>query len=175
MTINTIHCLNQVASFLKVSPGKLTFNSTSIPVRTVNNSTTTGFIAIILELLKHANSNVAVLNIKDKAEVKQWLEYAIVYIINNNNSQNIMQVLKELNEILSSRTFLISNKLTIADVVMYYVLYHIMINLSYLDKEKYLNLSRWFDNLQQDSCLRQKNTKIDFSTNYLTIIAPVRH
>ncbi|KAF2903084.1 hypothetical protein ILUMI_03100 [Ignelater luminosus] len=168
MTINTIGCLTQVANFLKVHPGKINLNSNSLPVRVANNSTTTGFIAIIFDLLNHSNLSLG--NLQDKAEIRQWLEYALVYAINCEGSSGIQQVLKELNAVLSTRTYLVTSNVSIADVVLFYILYHIIANLSYLDKERYIHVSRWYDNLQQDANLRQKNKIIDFNTNYLICV-----
>lgn len=47
--------------------------------------------------------------------------------------------------------------------------------LSYLDKERFINLSRWFDNLQQMDDVRQDKKIINFKTNYLSYVAPARH
>lgn len=96
---------------------------------------------------------------------------------------------------LSTRTFLVEEYLTIADVLMFYFLHRGMVsqpmfqsfcdnfivaaifkeNLSYLDKEKLIHLSRWFDNLQQMDDLRQHLNMVDFKTNYLSFVAPARH
>lgn len=44
-----------------------------------------------------------------------------------------------------------------------------------MEKEKYIHLSRWFDNVQQDSSLRQSNNLINFNTNYLATLVPAKH
>ncbi|KAK4883971.1 hypothetical protein RN001_000242 [Aquatica leii] len=173
MNVNIIKCLMQVASYLKVQPGKIQIGSNLIPVRTINDSTTKGFVSIIFEMLKEAKCNFT--NPLDIAEVRQWLEYCIVYTARADGSQNIENMLKELNNLLSTKTYLVSYKMTVADIVLYYMLHNVMGNLSYLDKEKYLHVSRWFDNLQQNSLVRQKNTIVDFKTNYLIVAAPVKH
>lgn len=62
------------------------------------------------------------------------------------------------------------NSITIADVAMYYSLQNAMENLSYLEKEKYLNVSRWYDHIQQNSDIRNNKQMIDFSTLFLACV-----
>lgn len=87
----------------------------------------------------------------------------------------IASFLQRLNGVLLKKTYLASNKLTIADVVLYYVLLSVMANISHIEKEKFVNISRWYDNLQQDDLLRQGNSLINFNTSFLCIIAPAHH
>lgn len=174
MTVNIIKCLSQIASYLKVNPGKITLESNFRPVRSFNNTITTGFVSIIFQFLKESSCDING-NGLEMAEIRQWLEYCVVYVLNVENVQTVEQVMKELDTLLSSKTYLASFKATIADVAMFYSLYNIMVNLSYLDKEKYLNVSRWFDNIQQDDLIRQKNKMISFSTNYLSWKVPAKH
>ncbi|KAF5280386.1 hypothetical protein FQR65_LT03195 [Abscondita terminalis] len=173
MNSNVIKCLMQVASYLKVPSGKIQIDSNLVPIRITNDSTTKGFISIIFELLNEAKLSIN--KALDVAEARQWLEYAILYVARADGSQNVEQVLKELNNLLSTKTYLVSYNISIADVVLFYMMHHIFVNLSYLDKEKYLNVSRWFDNVQQDALVRQKNSMIEFKTNYLTVVAPAKH
>ncbi|KAB0803924.1 hypothetical protein PPYR_00894 [Photinus pyralis] len=172
MTINVIKCLSQIASYLKVNPGKITLESSTAPTRSFNSTVITGFTSIIFQFLKESNCDITGLT---GAEIRQWLEYCAVYILNADSAQSVEQILKELNDLLSSKTYLVAFQPSIADVTLFYCLHNIMANLSYLDKEKYLNVSRWFDNMQQDVSVRQKNKAVDFSTNYLTCVAPARH
>ena len=39
--------------------------------------------------------------------------------------------------------------------------------LTYLDKERYLNLSRWYNHIQQLSLTQQRDKQINLSTTYL--------
>lgn len=64
-----------------------------LPARTHNNTTTTGFINIILELLKVSKLNLIGRTAEDKAEVLQWLEYAIVYAVNTDAVQTANHIL----------------------------------------------------------------------------------
>lgn len=92
-----------------------------------------------------------------------------------------------------TRTYLVSDVLTIADLVLYCALQGIVVivlktvisiklilcvlqaKLSYLEKEKYINVSRWFDNLQCLDSIRETSKPVDFKTVYLVAVAPSRH
>ncbi|KAK9752976.1 Glutathione S-transferase, C-terminal domain [Popillia japonica] len=172
----TVQYLSQIAAYLQVPSGKITFDSFSLPVRTHNNTSVTGFLNIILAYLKESKLDVLLGKTpEDKAEIYQWIEYADLYLQRPNASQIINEHLPRLNGVLLKKTYLASNKLTIADVVLYYVLLSVMANISHIEKEKFVNISRWYDNLQQDDLLRQGNSLINFNTSFLCIIAPAHH
>ncbi|RZC42919.1 elongation factor Tu, mitochondrial-like, partial [Asbolus verrucosus] len=172
ITVGTVQSLSQIASFLKVQGGKITVNEDALPTRVTSKSTTSGYLNIILQLIKEAHSDLEGCNNLERAEVRQWVEYAILYAAQNESSVSAQSVLKELNSFLAPRTYLVSQKLTIADIFLYYVLQDKMENLTLLEKEKYLNLSRWFDNIQQNSSIRQSNKIVNFNTLYLASVVP---
>ncbi|XP_018576950.1 eukaryotic translation elongation factor 1 epsilon-1 [Anoplophora glabripennis] len=175
MVLNPQQYLEQLASHLKVPLGKIQINEDSICSRTIGNKTVTGVTNIVLSMLIESNSNLWSKDSLEKAEIQQWLEYGIVHVIHIDEPQNLRQILSDLNDMLATKTYLVSYKLTVADVMLYYILINAMVAMSYLDKQKYMNLSRWFDNLQQDACIRQSNKLVDFSTNYLASLAPSKH
>ncbi|KAJ3649728.1 hypothetical protein Zmor_021453 [Zophobas morio] len=172
MVVNAVKPLNQLASFLKLQAGKITFSENTLPTRVVNKNSTFGYINIVIDLIKQANSNLEGCTDLEKAEVRQWIEYAILYAAHSELSH---QVLRELNAVLATRTYLVSHRLTAADLFLYYILQPTMENLAILDKERFVHVSRWFDNLQQDSSIRQSNKLVNFSTLYLASVAPARH
>lgn len=167
--------LNRIASYLKVPAGKLTLEDSITPVCTHNNKTIKGFLNIINDYIAASKSNLLGNGREDKMEIQQWIQYTMVYVAPASTKQDFDHVLKELNEIFALRTYLVSHKLSIADVLLYYALLNVVQNLTYLEKEKYYNVARWFDNIQQDDSVRQKNKVVDFSTNYLVTVAPARH
>lgn len=65
------------------------------------------------------------------------------------------------------RSYLVGHSLTLADVVVYYSMSALMGSLTPADKEKYLNVSRWFEHLQSIGEIRQNLPKINLSTIYL--------
>lgn len=156
-----------------------------MPTCNINNTPVTGFISIVINLVKQSKKSLIGSDIVQETEVRQWLEYCLNYASQCNNSQNINQILqvcnnfeiikvfliyffKELNSVLELRTYLIGNCLSIADISLFYILHDVMDKLTYQEKEKYLNVSRWFDNIQQNNFIRKKASVVDFSTLFLT-------
>lgn len=74
---------------------------------------------------------------------------------------------QELNDYLSTRSYLVGHSLTLADAVVYYSLSPIMNALSPANKEKYLNVSRWFEHIQKIGEIRQSLPLTNLSTIYL--------
>ncbi|XP_076254145.1 aaRS-interacting multifunctional protein 3 [Rhynchophorus ferrugineus] len=168
----SVDYFNNLAKFLKIPLGKISIKD-NVCIRTHDNKTTIGVINIIFSLLKESKLCLKPNNHLDEAQMRQWLEYTIIYLIHNN--QNLHSTFKDLNEHLETKTYLVNEQFSIADAFLYYVLVKTMINLSPLDKEKYIHVSRWFDNVQQDSTLRQSNNLINFNTNYLATLVPAKH
>lgn len=79
----------------------------------------------------------------------------------------VFSIAQELNEHLAQRSYLVEQKLTLADVVVFYSMVAIMESLHPADKEKYLNVSRWYDHLQKNGEIRQNLPIINLSTIYL--------
>lgn len=98
--------------------------------------------------MKESKSELLGKTAGDKADVYQWIEYADVYLQQRSVSQVISDLLpvkikqtlsillffiywlQGLNGVLSSKTYLASNKLTIADVILYYMLLSVMVIIS---------------------------------------------
>ncbi|CAG9829307.1 unnamed protein product [Diabrotica balteata] len=165
MVVNIYKYLNPVATLLKVKLDNT--KSDKAPNSTIINT--------VFTLLNKSNSALGPSNDLERVEIQQWIEYVLVYASHVDNVQNSKIVLKELNDVLALKTYLVSHRLTIADVLLFYVLVQLMDSLSTLEKEKYLHVCRWFDNLQQDESLRQKNKVVDFSSNFLATLVPARH
>ncbi|KAJ8935025.1 hypothetical protein NQ314_013050 [Rhamnusium bicolor] len=168
MVVRPQQYLEYIASLLNVKLGKICLNN-SVYTCVIGNKTISGVYNIIISLLLESKSNLSGTDPLEKAEIQQWIEYGVVYAVHIDNPHNLKQILNELNGIFATKTYLVSHKLTIADVLLYYIL------LNFMKKEKYFNVSRWFDNLQQDTLLRQSHKIIDFNTNYLVSVAPSRH
>ncbi|CAH1114599.1 unnamed protein product [Psylliodes chrysocephalus] len=165
MVVNIQKNLNQIASLLKIKLDDAKINK--IPNSGVTNK--------VFQLVSAPNSSLGPKNQMEILEVQQWIEYINVYVVHVDSPQNARIVLKELNEILAEKTYLVGFRLTIADILLFYTLKKVMRSLSGLDKENYLNLCRWFDNLQHDALIRPNNEVIDFSSNYLAALVPARH
>ncbi|KAL1497065.1 hypothetical protein ABEB36_008089 [Hypothenemus hampei] len=167
MTTKHSQHLTDIAKYLNVPLGKISKND-QLYARISNNKKTIGILNIIFSLVKDSKSNLGGLEITEEALIHQWLEFGIIYASDGNSKQNNQTLLKNLNNILTTKTYLVGQRLTIADVFLYYSLLNIMETLPNFEKENYINVSRWFDNIQQDPSLRQNYNLIDFSTIYLS-------
>lgn len=171
MSLNIVQCLNQIATYCRIQGAKISIDANSIPTCVYKNKTTVGALNIALMLIEASKTNLSAQNSVELAQIYEWFEYTLLYC----TASNSQVVIKDLNDHLSLKTFLVNDRLTIADIILYYAVYNIVENMTYLEKEKFVHFSRWFDNMQQDKKLLQKNKSIDFSTNYLVSVAPARH
>ncbi|CAH0551526.1 unnamed protein product [Brassicogethes aeneus] len=168
--------LQKVSKLLKVPISNIIQAPGLVISCTINGKTFSGTLNIISTLLTASKSNLAGKDDLEKLQIYQWIEYAMVYAVQCNSVHNIQQILTELNSVLAERTFIASyGNITIADVLLYYILHGLMESLVYLEKEKFIHVSRWFNNIQQDSNIRQNNKIIDFRSNFLVNLAPARH
>lgn len=66
---------------------------------------------------------------------------------------------QELNDYLQTRSYLVGYALTIADAAVFLSLSPVVAALSYVDKERYANVSRWFNHVQNVTNFRQPETR----------------
>lgn len=166
MVLCNTDCVEKIVKYLDISPEQLRFcedNITNIS-NLKSDEPVMYFSTLIQTLAKNSKCPTILGNDKEtQALSRQWLEYTVLYINYIDGSSNTERVLKELNTILSDKTYLSGTIKTIADIVLYYTLYKTMRELSHQEKARYVHVSRWFDNLQQDEKLRQSLDLISFN------------
>uniref|UniRef100_A0A8C9SN91 Eukaryotic translation elongation factor 1 epsilon 1 n=2 Tax=Scleropages formosus TaxID=113540 RepID=A0A8C9SN91_SCLFO len=91
---------------------------------------------------------------EQRAVVRQWLEYRVTQL-DGCPKEDIRSILKELNQYLEDKVYLAGSDFTLADILLYYGVHHIMADLSVQEKEQHMNLSRWFDHIQHYPGIRQ--------------------
>ncbi|KAL2085471.1 hypothetical protein ACEWY4_018791 [Coilia grayii] len=84
---------------------------------------------------------------EERAVIQQWLEYRVARL-DGCAKEDIKTILKDLNAYLEDKVYLAGNHISLADPLMYYGLHHIITDLAVQEKEKYLNVTRWFDHMQ---------------------------
>ncbi|XP_016410627.1 eukaryotic translation elongation factor 1 epsilon-1 [Sinocyclocheilus rhinocerous] len=82
-----------------------------------------------------------------RAVVQQWLEHRVTRL-DNCSKEEVKVILKDLNQYLEDKVYLAGNVFTLADILMYYGIHHIVVELAVQEKERYLNITRWFDHIQ---------------------------
>lgn len=106
---------------------------------------------------------------EDRACLKQWEEFQIVMGLDSNelDEKTLNEALKIVNQYLCDRTTLSGSHVTESDKLIFNSLYGQVQSMTYSEKEKYLNLSRWFSYVQTVSEVRGNRPKISFSRNML--------
>ncbi|XP_067424461.1 eukaryotic translation elongation factor 1 epsilon-1 isoform X1 [Emydura macquarii macquarii] len=139
------------------------------PVLQINNGPSlTGLTTIATHLVKQAKKEQLLgKTAEERAVVQQWLEYRVTQIGLPSNKEDIRIILKDLNLYLEDKVYLARNNFTLADILMYYGLHQIIADLTVQEKEKYLNVSRWFNHIQHYPGIRQHLSSIIFMKNRL--------
>ncbi|XP_035786318.1 eukaryotic translation elongation factor 1 epsilon-1-like [Anopheles albimanus] len=160
----------RIAAFLGVPLGKVGYNSEKILTRTksAKEPSISGFSSIIQSLVRETKKPVVGPIPRDfevECEILQWLDYAVLFVAPSNKDKHVAKtLLEELNHYLQSRSYLVNDTLSIADVVVFHTIFETMSNLQPLEKENYLNVSRWYHHLQQLDEVRQGKVLLNFST-----------
>ncbi|XP_068787995.1 eukaryotic translation elongation factor 1 epsilon-1 [Struthio camelus] len=140
-----------------------------VPVLQTNNSPSLiGLITIAAHLVKQAKKEELLgSTAEEKAVVQQWLEYRVTRVDGRSSKEDTRIILKDLNTYLEDKVYLAGNSFTLADILMYYGLHPVMVDLTVQEKEKYLNVSRWFNHIQHYPGVRQHLSNVIFIKNRL--------
>ncbi|XP_077209276.1 eukaryotic translation elongation factor 1 epsilon-1 [Paroedura picta] len=140
-----------------------------IPVLQTNNGPSlTGLTTIAMHLVKQAKKDQLLgSTAEEKAIVQQWLEYRVTQVDKQSSKEETKTILKDLNSYLEDKVYVTGNNFTLADILMYYGLHHIIAALTIQEKEKYINVSRWFNHIQHYPGIRQHLSSIVFIKNRL--------
>ncbi|KAK2185506.1 hypothetical protein NP493_232g02000 [Ridgeia piscesae] len=156
--------LSAVASYFNVKCGQISFTGNE---KVVCMKTQTGTVKGLATISRHLAQNSSKQKCLgtcplDQALVSQWLEYRVLQVDRCSREDDLHRVLKELNGYLSDRTYFAGPYLTLADLSLYYGLHRTFVKLSFQEKEKYIHLSRWFNQIQHENNARQKFSAIQF-------------
>ncbi|KAM3679863.1 LOW QUALITY PROTEIN: eukaryotic translation elongation factor 1 epsilon-1 [Ammospiza maritima maritima] len=140
-----------------------------VPVLQSNNGPgLRGLMTIAAHLVRQARKEQLLgSTAEEKAVVQQWLEYRVTRVNGGSSKEETRTILKDLNMHLEDKVYLAGNIFTLADILMYYGLHHIMVDLTVQEKEKYLNVSRWFNHIQHYPGVRQHLSDVVFIKNRL--------
>ena len=109
---------------------------------------------------------------EEKALIHQWIELAVDHLSGSFSSSSLID---DLDAVLRSRAFLVGARLTLADLVLFAATHAHFAAVSFLDKEKHLNASRWFSHVQnsigETGGNRAKLPNVTFVRNRLYYLA----
>jgi len=113
--------------------------------------TPTGAKLTGLDAARHVASekNSALLGTSDegKKEVDTWIEWALKEFVSFDKEKDEAK-LEKLNQVLVDRVFLVSNRLSLADIAVYAAVAPVMGGLDERSQHRFFALVRWFDYLQ---------------------------
>ncbi|KAM3860850.1 eukaryotic translation elongation factor 1 epsilon-1 [Diretmus argenteus] len=120
-----------------------------IPVLQSNNgSPLVGLLTIACHLVKQAKRpELLGDSAEHRAVVQQWLEYRVTKL-DECAKEDVKTILKDLNLYLQDKVYLAGNQFTLADTLVYYGIHPLIVDLAVQEKEKYVNVTRWFDHVQ---------------------------
>ncbi|KAI0210938.1 Eukaryotic translation elongation factor 1 epsilon-1 [Lamellibrachia satsuma] len=155
--------ISSIASYFNVSSGQISITEKEkVLCMKTEDETVKGFATVARHLARKGSNQECLGTCPlEQALVSQWLEYRVMQLDRCSRDDDLHRVLKELNGYLMDRTYFAGHHLTLADIVLYYGLHRIFSKLTFQEKEKYIHLSRWFNQIQYENNVRQK-----FSTVY---------
>ncbi|XP_043921356.1 eukaryotic translation elongation factor 1 epsilon-1 [Protopterus annectens] len=171
MAVVNVEELSALEKYLGLTKGNKysTRGDQQVPVlQTSDGPSLVGLITIAVHLARQASKgHLLGSTAEEKAIVQQWLEYRITQISGLTNREDICSSLKDLNQYLEDKVYLAGHNMTLADILMYYGLHPIMVGFTVQEKERYLNVSRWFNHIQHCPGVRQHLSGIVFLKNRL--------
>eukprot|EP00112_Aurelia_sp_Birch-Aquarium-sp1_P006082 Seg1680.7 transcript_id=Seg1680.7/GoldUCD/mRNA.D3Y31 product="Eukaryotic translation elongation factor 1 epsilon-1" protein_id=Seg1680.7/GoldUCD/D3Y31 len=128
-----------------------------------------GFMTVAKQLVQFATNFVEETktligsNSLENAEIQQWMSYCETHIkpiIDDVQGMNARA--EELNDYLVDKAFFIGNNFSLADLIIFQNIHSFMVGQSFAEKEKYIHLSRWFDQVQNIPRTRHKLPLVHF-------------
>lgn len=144
--------------------GKVTATE-NIPTMIVNKNKLEGVLPI-LSHLKTKSENILGTSNLEKALVRQWVQFQFGCLDTSDKKDRDLQF-RKLNENLSNKSFLAGESLTAADVLLFHGIHGVYSEMTFQEKDKFIHLSRWFRNVQQDKKLRRGKSQVAFSRSKL--------
>lgn len=175
--------LESVAKFFKFPLGKLSFTEDNVIAMEVSKQKKiVGFSSILNDMHNSMNKNedptqhyltkqffdfsnlfLRNTNKKDKCKLMKKFHWIFIIFMNFNIS---VAACYELNSYLERRSYIIGQQISIADLVVFFAIEKVMKQLSPLEKEQLLNLSRFYNHIQQFDGIASDSSVI-FSTIHL--------
>nr|XP_061809767.1 eukaryotic translation elongation factor 1 epsilon-1-like [Nerophis lumbriciformis] len=123
-------------------------------LQTNNGQPMVGLVTIACHLVKEAKRpELLGCTAEDRAVVHQWLEYRVSKL-DSCSKEDSRTILKDLNLYLQDKVCMAGNHFTLADVLIYNGIHPIIVDLTFQEKEQYMNVTRWFDHIQHCAGIR---------------------
>ncbi|XP_074635807.1 eukaryotic translation elongation factor 1 epsilon-1-like isoform X1 [Acropora palmata] len=141
--------------------------SSKVPsLRLSTGQTVTGQRTVATYLSKMSKITLLGNSPLERAQVDQWLEYIQRELGSHfKHGMSTKGALEDLDKFLSQTVYLVGLQLTLADIMLYYQLHPKMLEMTVYEKEKLINLSRWFNQVQCYPGVQQYLAKVAFLRN----------
>ncbi|XP_012945873.1 eukaryotic translation elongation factor 1 epsilon-1 isoform X2 [Aplysia californica] len=140
--------------------GKQLKTNKSDPILDAGNGKKISGLSNIAKHLLRVSDDFKNLSLEERIAAEQWIEYARTEV--STDKEAVRMVLKELNAYLQDKVFFVADRLTVADVFMFHSLHAVFARLTFQEKEKHINVSRWFSNIQREQAVRQNLSGVTF-------------
>lgn len=162
--------MRRLASYLIVDSSslKLIGSKNIVSLQNENGFVVKGLLSSSKHLTRGSTKRSLLGNDKvETAFINQWLEYRLLNVDSCITEKDLQSIFKELNSYLSDKAYFVGNRLTLADIFLYFGLHHAYSNMTFFEKEQLLHLSRWFRQIQSTPELRQDLNKVFFQKNLI--------
>uniref|UniRef100_T2MI91 Eukaryotic translation elongation factor 1 epsilon-1 n=1 Tax=Hydra vulgaris TaxID=6087 RepID=T2MI91_HYDVU len=164
--LNGFDELNNLIGYLKIDRNHCKIerkkkNNEDGPVIVDSNHALLGLITVAKSLTRQSKQCLLGEDELTQAEVDQWL-YFCQFNLASADSFQLRSALKDLNKHLESRAYIAGYKLTLADIFLYIYIHKEYKSVSFAEKENFMNVSRWFNQVQHIPHLQQKLQNVLF-------------
>ncbi|CAG2238940.1 AIMP3 [Mytilus edulis] len=163
--------LKSLATYLNFPVAKLSLDQKEkiLVWKEKDGKTLRGLISIAKYLSRNSSHHKQFTgeSIEERAAIDQWLEYRLNNIDRAHQEKDTNAFIKDINTYLEDKVYFVGHQLSLADFLLYYGLHNLIRDLTFYEKQKYMHLSRWFDNVQHAENVRQTQTLIPFQKNIL--------
>ncbi|KAG7173058.1 eukaryotic translation elongation factor 1 epsilon-1-like [Homarus americanus] len=158
--------LTETAKYLQSSKVRTTLEDNKVVVE-VGGKKTEGFVCGTLSLVRLKRKELEGNTVLEKCLTQHWLTYCTTDLFHCPTFEALNGCLQHINKELLNRSFLCGYAPTVADLVVFLALHPFMCSWSFLQKEQYMNISRWFNSMQKDETLNKTYTPVQFSRTLL--------
>ncbi|KAK7078165.1 hypothetical protein SK128_024421 [Halocaridina rubra] len=155
------------AKYLGAAKVKVTADKNGKVLVEAGGEKTSGFVCGILTLVRSQNTSLEGSTPLQKCLTLDWLTYFATHLFHCSTHEALNSCLQHIDRELLSRTYLCCHRLTVADIVLFMALHPFITNWSFMQKEQYMNISRWCSSMQNDVVLKKTYKPIKFSRTCL--------
>ncbi|XP_026463484.1 probable elongation factor 1-gamma [Ctenocephalides felis] len=160
-----IDVAKHVALYYRILPEKLKKVDNVLTYTSSKNGISKGFIGSLLALAEDSLLCPNTTNPNNRAEIMQWLEYCALFVLPAADNKMELNILKDLDHALKTKSYLLGETLSLADIVMFYSIGSLMHTLN--NSNKFLHVARWYDHLQKNDAVSQGRLIINFNSLFI--------